>query len=391
MRTGGERMMKLSFFGFGILSLTMAIPAQAITFERACDRGDSITLAAVGDVLMHQPLQSQAYASRNSFGSIWSGIEDLIQAADFAYANLEGPLANGVNKAGRSVKDPGMKFDGEVYSGFPLFNFHPILAWDLKEAGFDIVSTSNNHSMDRGPLGVDRTIENLQSANLPFTGTRTVEQAKSGVRPWVTMTKKSGWSIAWIGCSFSTNGVADPHKQVLGCFRDADEIEKTIQSLAKNPNVDAVIVTPHWGEVEYSHTVEKSQRALAIRFLNAGAAGIFGNHPHVIKPWEKITTKDGRETFVIYSIGNFASNQSSLAKQSTAIVYLGLTKAPGQKAWVNGATYVPLYMLRKRYEVVAVDRSDRAPREAAKLVAKYLGSERRISSRDRIETNPECR
>lgn len=387
-------MKRTSFLAYsilGLLSLGLSTPAQAITFARACERGDSITLAAVGDVLMHQPLQVQAFASRQNFGSLWGGIKDLIETADFAYANLEGPLANGVSKAGKEVKDPGMKFDGQVYSGFPLFNFHPILAWDLKEAGFDIVSTANNHTMDRGPLGVDRTIENLNSANLPYVGTRTTEQARNGERPWVTFTKKSGWEIAWIACSFSTNGNADPKGQTLGCFKNADEIEKLIRSLAKNPNVDAVIITPHWGEVEYSHKVEPSQRALAKRFLNAGAAGIFGNHPHVTKPWEKIVTEDGRETFVIYSIGNFTSNQPSLPKQTSAIVYLGLTKTPGEKAWVNGATYVPLYMHRRPYEVVAIDRDDRAPKEAVKLLAKLLGSERRISSRERIETNPECR
>lgn len=367
-----------------------SLEANAITFQRACDAGKTISLAAVGDVLLHGPLQTQAYRSPDTNGSLWRGITDLIQAADLAYANLEGPTAAGISRGGRETRDPGLRFDNSVYSGFPLFNYHPVLAWDLKKAGFDLVSTANNHSLDRGPLGVDRTIEALQAAGLPFMGTRSRAEAAHGSKRWSIRTQKKDWNIAWIACTFSTNGLPDPKKQVLGCFRDAPLIEAEIRELYADPEVDAVIITPHWGEQEYTHKIEPSQRALARRFLEAGAVAIFGNHPHVTKPWEKVITSDGRETFVIYSIGNFVSNQQSLAKKTSAIVYLGLTKAEGQKAWVNGATYVPLYMHSRPSEVVAVDRDSRAPRESVALLAKLLGSERRLNSRARIETNPEC-
>jgi hypothetical protein len=151
-----------------------------------------------------------------------------------------------------------------------------------------------------------------------------------------------------------------------------------------------VIVTPHWGEQEYIQRVEPSQRALAKRFLEAGATGIFGNHPHVTKPWEKIVTKDGRETFVIYSIGNFISNQRQLERRTSAIIYLGLTKAPGKKAWINGVTYVPTYMFDGPAELVASDRSNRVPKASVNVLTKLLGGDRMIGSRGRIETNPEC-
>jgi hypothetical protein len=382
-------------FAFLSLFLLVNTPnAEAITFSRACERGDSITLAAVGDILLHAPLQIQAYNSPDHHGSLWRGITDLIQGADLAYGNLEGPMAAGVAAGGRAAPDPGMRFDKRVYSGYPAFNFHPVLARDLKRAGFAIVSTANNHSMDRGPIGVDKTIEALRAVSLPFTGTRTraeVQAAQQVARPWHVVTRKNGWSIAWIACTFSTNGLPDPHRQALGCFRDASLIEAEIRALHASPQIDAVIVTPHWGEVEYTHRVEPSQRALGRRFLEAGAAAIFGNHPHVIKPWEKVVTSDGRETFVIYSIGNFVSNQQGLVRRTSAIIYLGLTKAPGRKAWVNGATYVPLYMKHRPHEVVAIDRSNQVPREALSLLTTHLGSERRIDSRKRITTNPECR
>jgi poly-gamma-glutamate synthesis protein (capsule biosynthesis protein) len=373
------------------LGLLSATNAYAITFDRACERGDTITIAAVGDVLLHKPLQTRAFGSSDTHGALWRGVKDLIEGADLAYANLEGPTASGISSGGRSVKDPGMQFGTNgVYTGYPLFNYHPILAWDLKKAGFDIVSTANNHSMDRGPIGVDKTLETLEAANLPAVGTRTRAQADRGEQPWHVVTRKKGWSIAWIACSFSTNGNADPKRQVLGCFRDADRIEGLVRSLSASSSIDAVIVTPHWGEKEYTQKIEPSQRALAKRFLEAGATGIFGNHPHVTKPWEKIVTRDGRETLVIYSIGNFVSNQRQIERRTSAIVYLGLTKTSGKKAWINGVTYVPTYMFNGPAELVASDRSSRVPDASAKVLAKLLGADRRIDSRGRIETNPEC-
>jgi len=363
-----------------------------MTFTRACERGDTLTLSAVGDVLLHGPLQKQGFASKEGNGSLWRGITDLLQAADLSYANFEGPAALNVSRGMRETKDVGMRFDGAVYSGYPLFNYHPILAWDLKKAGFDIVSTANNHAMDRGALGADKTLEALASANLPAVGTRTQAQAAAGDRyRWSVQTRVKNFNIAWIACSFSTNGMPDRAHQVLGCFKDADLIEKEIRALKTDSSVDAVILTPHWGEAEYTQRVEPSQRALGRRFLEAGALAIFGNHPHVTKPWEKYVTKDGRETFVAYSIGNFVSGQASLMKKTTAIVYLGLTKVDGQKAWINGVSYVPLYMLSSPWEVVAVDRSSRAPKEAISLLAKLFDDDRRLDSRGRIETNFECR
>jgi poly-gamma-glutamate synthesis protein (capsule biosynthesis protein) len=178
---------------------------------------------------------------------------------------------------------------------------------------------------------------------------------------------------------------------VLHCFRDEGVIAAELRALKADPAIDAVIVTPHWGEVEYTHRIEPSQRALARRFAEAGATAILGNHPHVTKPWERILTRDGSEVFVIYSIGNFVSAQGALAKKTSALVFLGLTRDGRRKAWVNGMTYVPLYMLSHPYTVVPADSDSRAPDASVELAERLLGRERRISSRERISTNPECR
>ena len=116
-----------------------------------------VRIAAVGDVLLHRPLQRRGY-SGDGFGGIWAAVATYFKAADIAYANLEGPVAAGITRGHNQITDPGPVFDDRVYSSFPLFNYHASVITALKVAGITLVSTANNHALDRGPIGVDKTI-----------------------------------------------------------------------------------------------------------------------------------------------------------------------------------------------------------------------------------------
>ena len=323
-----------------------------LSFQGGCEAGESITIGAVGDVLLHGALQQQGMA--RGFDSLWSPIEDLIGGVDVMYANFEGPSAAGVNSAGREVRDPGLRWDNVVYSSYPQFNYHGKLITDMLDTGFDVVSTANNHSMDRRELGADRTVDAMRAAGMPYTGTR---KRSEPTAPWHVSTTTDGFKLAWLACTYGTNGLPDPKQQVLGCWEDETEIKATIRELRATPGVDAVIVTPHWG-TEYSANPNRQQRDLAKRFVEAGALLVIGAHPHVLQPWEKITTSDGREGFVIYSLGNFVSGQTHLARRSTLMLYVGLTKT-AHGTVVNGVRYTPLVMTT-RNGVRAVEAIDRA-------------------------------
>jgi len=315
-------------------SLSVALPT--IKFPAACIKGKRITIAAVGDVLLHQPLQMKAV--RHGFESLWSAATPYIKSANIAYANLEGPMAYGINKTGRKVKDPGHRWDNNVYSSFPLFNYHPKLATALKSSGFDIVSTANNHTLDRYGIGIDRTIEVLGQTGLQFVGTKT-----SGTEsPWFSVVKSNGFKIAWISCTANTNGMKDHHQQVMYCYKRKDRqlILNTISQLRHK--VDAIIVSPHWG-VQYQHYPNSNQKHFAKQVLNAGALAVIGGHPHVLQPMKKFITKDGRVTFIAYSLGNFVSYQGTPKNRSTVILLLGLTKTR-HGAVINSVRLVPAYM-----------------------------------------------
>ena len=321
------------------LTLAQSVPLkQEIKFTRACEAGEAFLVAAVGDILLHGPLQKKA-AARQSFESLWDDAIPYIKGADLAYANLEGPAARGVNAQGQSVTDPGWVFDQVVYSSYPMFNYHPRLVGALKDSGFDIVSTANNHSLDRHQLGVDRTIEALEEEGLPFSGTRKRGETEK-TRSWVTLMNNGNLKTAWIACTFSTNGIPDKANQVLDCYKSKTRILELVKEYSKK--VDAVIVTPHWGD-EYVTQPNANQVSLGRDLIKAGALAVIGNHPHVVQPMEKVLTAEGKEGFLIYSLGNFVSNQGEVNKRATGILYLGLTKNK-QGTFLNGIKILGAYM-----------------------------------------------
>lgn len=301
-----------------------------------------VTVAAVGDVLLHSPLQRQAAGRANGFQSLWSEVTPWLEAADVAYANLEGPTASGVLRSGRLQADPGFVFDNQVYTSYPLFNYHPRLVSDLKASGVDVVSTANNHALDRGAKGADATIAALEQAGLPFVGTR----RSDGSGAWSVRTEVKGMVLGWVVCSFSTNGIPDPKRQVLDCYRDKATVLEEIRALAQDPTVAAVIVTPHWG-VEYTAQPQPQEKRLAREMVEAGALVVLGAHPHVPQPWELLEGPGGRQALVVYSLGNFVSGQfHRLHTRASLLVNVELETWPGQKARIVSAHYVPLEMRR---------------------------------------------
>lgn len=373
--------MKKTLLSLALTFIAFQAHAQNIRFTRACDPAETMIIGAVGDVLLHGPLQTQGY--KQGFRTLWDEIEEFMIGPDMMYANFEGPSAEGTTAGGKTVKDPGPVFDGYVYSGYPQFNYHKAIVSDLKASGVDILSTANNHSMDRGSVGVKRTIEAMDALGMPYFGTR-VDSSKEFYR----ITNQNGWSIAWIACAYDTNGIPDKNDLVLDCF-DTGRVSKYIKEL--KDKVDAVIVTPHWG-VEYQNKPNKQQTSFGRKWLDEGAAAVIGSHPHVPQTWEKYKTANGREGLILYSLGNFVSNQSGTAKQSSLILFLGLSRKNGD-TWVNGVRYLPLFMQRKPYNLVAsnfVKNPGSDVRASFNHVSSMFGDERIIEKGEDVVTNPEC-
>ncbi len=318
--------------------------AQTLTFEHGCTAGTRVRIAAVGDLLFHNALQRRALTPTGTYRQFWQPVQPVLDAADIVYGNLEGPAAEGVTAGGIAVKDPGRTFDGRVYGMTPgalVFNFHPSVIADLKVSRFSVVSTANNHAADRGALGIDRTIDGLRRAGIAFTGTRKRDEPDAR---WSTVTSAKGLTIGWLACTYSTNGMPDRGGQVLNCYRDREVVMGELRRLAADPVVDAVILTPHWGH-ENTHQPLASDRAYARAAIDAGADAVLGAHPHVLQPWEKHVTQGGRDGLIVYSLGNFISNQQRPAQRSGVIALIDVVKGEGQpKARIAAAGFVPTWV-----------------------------------------------
>ena len=308
----------------------------------------TISLAVTGDIMCHNTMYLDAYNSSKKtydFSYYFENIKQHIQTADIAVGNLETTFAG--SKVG--------------YSGYPTFNTPEILAKNLKKVGFDVVSTANNHCMDKGYSGIESTIKYLDQADLAHTGTFTSKEAQEDI----LIKYAKGVSVAFLSYTYGTNGISVPKdKSYAVNLIDKDLIKKHIE-LAKKQNPDVICVCMHWG-IEYQTTPNDTQKDLANFLFKNGVDVIIGNHPHVPQKMEKKTIKldDGtkKDGFVIYSLGNFMANQNFKYTSDSAILKLEITKhAEDSKISIDSATYTPTYFYKdsskskKKFKILDIE------------------------------------
>ncbi len=300
------------------------------------------TLTVAGDVMNHNTQISDAYNAADGsydYSHVFQYVEPWLERADYAVANLETTL-------------PG----GPEYTGYPNFGAPDALAYDLKEAGFDLLSTANNHTRDKGMDGVYRTLDVLDAAGLAHVGTYRSQEERDAHNAVVA--DVGGIQVAFLSYTYGLNGYSVPEDQsyAVNLFNldytttlSTPDLELLAADLeqARDLDADLIAVMMHWG-TEYRNTPTDYQRSLAEFLVANGADLVLGGHPHVIEPYETITVTgwDGQERqgFVCYSLGNFISAQNKENTDVTALLQLELTKA-GEETAVTGVSYVPFYML----------------------------------------------
>ena len=251
----------------------------------------SVRIVAVGDIMAHAPVTNAARIAGDQydFAPFFTYMFPLFAQADMLVGNLETPLAG---KAAR-------------YSGYPAFNAPDALAIALKDAGFDLLHVANNHTLDRGWKGLERTLETLTSLNMDYVGayqspadrSRRILRSVNGIR------------LAVLGYTYGLNGRKGPPRgeEWRLSLLDAERI-KADMAEARNAGAELVVLSLHWG-TEYQRMPSKKDRAFMQTLLQSGADVIIGHHPHVVQPFEVFTSAAG-DKGVAYSLGNFLSNQS---------------------------------------------------------------------------------
>lgn len=354
----------------------ISIASSAVAENTSSCSDGSVILGFAGDILVHNDLYKSILNNR-SFTPLLKKAEPLFNKADVMVANLEGPAAMGIDRSGQDRGDVGFSYDLNVYSGTNFsFNYHPQILSDLKNLGIDLISTANNHSLDRNWRGIDRTLEAAKNSILKTTGTRESYHPNQHFHEVVEI---KGYRIAFLACTESTNGIPDTKAQVLKCYGKNPSVEDLIQELRERTDIDTVVVLPHWG-VEYSSKPDRSQQNFARKYLDAGASAVVGSHPHVLQPWESYITKDGRQGMIVYSLGNFLAFQAGTAKKTGAVVYLRLNRNQANKIQVTHSYYTTTF--RDGYTVYPI--SSKSSHEALKESARHFGTQNILNPDQKI-------
>lgn len=309
----------------------------------------TVTISFVGDLMCHSPMFNAARQDDGSydFNPLFSEVKPILEASDYAIGNLETTFA-GASKG---------------FAGYPAFNTPDSYAQAIKNAGFDMVGTSNNHSMDTGEEGLLRTLDQLDAAGLAHTGTYRTQHDRDSVR----IVNLKGLKIGILNYTYGTNGAypSADHKYMLNVADSALVTQDA--ALARKQGAELVVVFYHWG-IEYHPEPVSKQDSMFQYTRDAGADLIIGSHPHVVGPVEPYKTKQAKldSGLVAWTMGNFVSNQSSHYTDAGLILNIELTKnVTKDSCWISKASYVPTWVYRaynpanKNYQALPSQWSDR--------------------------------
>lgn len=301
----------------------------------------TLNLIFLGDVMGHSPQITSAFDEKTgtySYDSVFTRMKQVFSYADIAIANLEVTLA------------------GEPYSGYPQFSSPDNLVDGLMGAGVDVLVNANNHSVDRGKDGIIRTIEVLDQKGIPHTGTFLDSANRELNNPLIV--EKNGFKLGLLNYTYGTNGIPVPSPVIVNLIdtvRIRADVEKT-----RNMGVDEVIVFIHWGN-EYETNPSKTQIKLAEFMKGIGVRIIIGSHPHVIQRMEATLDTDSTiGQVVVYSLGNFVSNQRKRYCNGGVVTFVQLAKNEVGKTQITSTGYIPVWVhtpfrdLKRLYQVLPV-------------------------------------
>jgi len=336
---------------------------------------DKFSILFIGDVMGHD---EQIWSAENrenhtyNYDDVFKYIKPVISEADIAIANFEVTLG------------------GPPYTGYPQFSSPVNLAAACKNAGIDYLVTANNHAADRGKKGIEGTINRLDSLGIPHTGTFLNSFCHDSLSPLII--NKNGTSIALLNYTFSTNGIVVPAPVIVNML-DKQMITKDVNR-AKEEKADLVILFLHWG-TEYDTIPAKTQTDLAEYFHSIGVDMVIGSHPHVVQRMErKINELSGYEDMVVYSLGNFVSNQRRPKTDGGAMVKVELTRK-GEKYAISDAgyyltwVYTPIEKYRKKFFILPCSQFESNPDffdkpEAFSHMKRFISDSRRLFGEQNI-------
>ena len=255
---------------------------------------EDLILSFTGDMMAH----IINYAMPD-YSMIYRDVEDIMLGDSLTFSNVEFPVNPEIPQA-----------------SYPVFNIHPEYVEAAVRAGVDVLSIANNHTADQGTAGLKATVGAMQALcvkfkkegrSIRFSGAKT--NPRTEFKP-VTI-YKNGWKIGYLSVSQFSNVTPRPGYMMLVNFNNKDDSAAFIDMIAEESgNYDLFILAYHGG-VEYRTSPLRRKTEFFEKLAEAGVDIIWGHHPHVVQPIERIKTSRG-ETVVMNSLGNFISGQGRI-------------------------------------------------------------------------------
>ena len=290
-------------------------------------QAQTVKIIFAGDLMGHMPQHNAALQPDGSYDyePCFRYIKDYVKSADLAILNLEVPLA------------------GRPYSGYPQFSAPDALAEAARDAGFDIMTTANNHCMDRGKKGLERTLRALDTLGIPHLGIYRDRNQRDVEHPLIVDCR--GIRLALLTYTYGTNGIPAVSPNIVNLI-DTAEMARDLQ-VARQKGADFVITLIHWG-IEYAVKANREQEETARWLLTHGCDAVIGGHPHVVQNFtiDAIPGNDRNTEVVVYSLGNLVSNQRDVNTDGGIMVELQLTKTPDSKLLTQNCQYLPYWVYR---------------------------------------------
>lgn len=276
---------------------------RLVTSSTKLGKNLGVSIVAVGDVMLGTWVTSYLDSSGATYP--FEPTRHILEAADFAIANLEAPFTD----RGKAVKDKTF-----------TFRVPPKHAVGLKESGFDILHLANNHILDYGPDGLFDTIATLDSLALTHVGAG--ENIAAAFAPAIL--ERDGLDGKKLRLGFLGFSMTHPEEFYAGktkpgtAFPFYERYIAALDSLA--PKVDIMVVSFHWG-AEKMVKPKAYQIEMAHLAIDRGADIVLGHHPHVLQGVELYRPRpNSRPGLIAYSLGNFAFGSYSRSSRTSIIL-----------------------------------------------------------------------
>lgn len=251
---------------------------------------DTLSIFFAGDLMQHdaQIKAAKRDDGKYDYSSCFTHVKPFVSSADIAVGNLEVTLG------------------GAPYRGYPAFSAPDEFLFAVRNAGFDVLMTANNHCLDRGAFGLERTIDMLDSLKIKHAGT--YRDADDRIHNYPLLIEKKGFRVAFLNATYGTNGISPERPNIVN-YIDRLQLRNDIMK-ARLMKPDIIIAFMHWGN-EYRTSPSIAEVELAEWLISMGVDHVIGSHPHVIQPVAMIGDSIcPQKHLVVFSLGNYISNMS---------------------------------------------------------------------------------